>query len=72
MKQTPSSCPGPLSRRSFLQVGSLGLGALGMGDLMRLRAEAKPVGATELDTSIIFIWLPAGQTESSAENERMR
>ena len=56
------TCPGPLSRRSFLSVGSLGVGGLGLSDLLRLRAEAatSPVAPKDKDTSIIFVWLPGG------------
>ncbi|QDU95996.1 DUF1501 domain-containing protein [Lignipirellula cremea] len=55
-------CSGPLSRRSFLTAGSLGLGGLGLADLLRLRAEAaarQPAGKDD-DTAIIFVWLPGG------------
>lgn len=54
-----SRCPGPLSRRSFLKVGALGVGGLGLSDVLRLRALAKSPQA-EPDTSLIFIWLPGG------------
>src|SRR4051812_34048169 len=41
-----SSDSGPMSRRSFFQAGALGLGALSLADVLRLRAEtpgrAKP------------------------------
>lgn len=51
-----------MSRRSFLSTGTLGIGGLGLGDLLRLRADAAqtrpPVADT--DTSIIFVWLPGG------------
>ncbi|MBS0266795.1 MAG: DUF1501 domain-containing protein [Planctomycetes bacterium] len=60
---TPSSrqiCRGPVSRRSLLQAGALGLTSLGLGDLLRLRAESAPAGEAESDTSIIFVWLPGG------------
>jgi len=56
------SYPGPLSRRSFLQAGTLGLGGLSMADLLRLRSEAKTVGRPAPDTSVIFIWLPGGMS----------
>ena len=63
MFRTASLCPGPVSRRSFLEAGSLGLGMLGLGDLLRLRA-AEPASASPFspspDTSVIFIWLPGG------------
>ena len=57
-----SLCPGPVSRRSFLEAGSLGLGMLGLSDLLRLRAQAAEVNsaAQTPNTSIIFIWLPGG------------
>ena len=34
--RTVSMCPGPVSRRSFLEVGSLGAGMLGLSDILRL------------------------------------
>ena len=62
MKRTASVCSGPVSRRAFLSTGTLGIGGLGLGELLRLRADAAQAGtsATELDTSIIFVWLPGG------------
>jgi hypothetical protein len=51
-------CPGPQSRRGFLQAGFLALGSLGLGDLLRLRATAK--SESNSDTSIILIWLQGG------------
>lgn len=59
MTQKQTRCPGPISRRNFLQAGSLGLGGLGLADLLKLRAAAKP-SATETEKSIIFVWLPGG------------
>src|SRR3954468_21379862 len=67
INSTPLRCPGPVSRRSFLQVGTLGVAGLGLADLLRIRASAaeapNPVQAalnTDPDTSVIFIWLPGG------------
>ena len=62
MSRPASACSGPLSRRSFLTVGSLGIGGLGLSDLLRLRAHAATSTATpaEPNTSIIFVWLPGG------------
>jgi hypothetical protein len=51
-------CCGPASRRSFLQAGSLCLGGLGLGDLLRSRAAAKE--DRQSDTSVILIWLQGG------------
>lgn len=52
-------CNGPVSRRSFLQMGALGVGGLGLSDVMRARAAAGQVTAAP-DTSVIFIWLAGG------------
>lgn len=59
MRQNQARCPGPVSRRNFLQAGSLALGGLGLADLLKLKADAKPSQA-ESDKSIIFVWLPGG------------
>ena len=61
---TPSSltrCAGPLSRRSFMQIGLTGMAALSWPGLLRLRAEnaLKPIGGRK---SIIMVWLPGGQS----------
>lgn len=56
-------CPGPMSRRSFLEAGYLALGGLGLSDLLRRRALADSIrGATNSndDTAVIFIWLLGG------------
>jgi len=60
MKAKTTSCPGPIGRRSFLEAGSLALGGLALGDLLRWRAEAKAVGEEPADTSVILIWLQGG------------
>ena len=54
------TCPGPVSRRSFLKLCSLGLGGLGMNNLLGLRSQAKEAGAEVPDTSVILLWLPGG------------
>lgn len=55
-----TSCPGPLSRRAFLEIGGLSACGLGLGEIERLRAESTPPGETSSDTSVIFVWLPGG------------
>ena len=52
-------CPGPVSRRTALKFGALGLGGLTLGDIFRLQAEAG-TDATREDRSVIFVWLPGG------------
>ena len=56
---TRTDCAGPPTRRSFLQAGALGLGGLGLSDVMRARAAAGSSNI-EPDTSVILIWLPGG------------
>jgi len=52
-------CAGPISRRSFLEYGTLGLGGLSIADLLRYKAHAG-ANQPDNDTSVIFIWLPGG------------
>ena len=49
-------CPGPLTRRSFLQIGGASCGMLGLSSLL----EAKAKSGEEKDTAVIFVWLPGG------------
>ena len=49
-------CDG-LNRRSFLQVGLAGMGAIGLGAVLRARAAT---GTARKDTSLILIWLDGG------------
>jgi hypothetical protein len=60
MRHQPKLCRGPLSRRSFLEVGGFGMAGIGLADLLRLRAEAAPTLASPPDTSVILVWLPGG------------
>ena len=53
------SCDG-VSRRSFLRVGSLGLGALTLPDILRSRAEAAKVGKSPSSTAVIQVVLSGG------------
>jgi hypothetical protein len=59
-KPNAACCPGPVSRRSFLQIGAIGLGGLGLADLLRLRADANAPSLNPPDTSVILLWLPGG------------
>jgi len=61
MSQTRSDrCAGPVSRRTFLEAGSLALGGLTLPDLLARRAAARETRRTETDTSVILIWLQGG------------
>ena len=54
-----SVCSGPVSRRSFLEIGAVGATGLGLSDVLRLRAEAGTIAAAD-DTAVIFLWMPGG------------
>lgn len=60
MSRATPYCPGPISRRSFLEVGALALGGLGLGDLLRLRSKAQGNTGPDPDTAVILLWLPGG------------
>lgn len=60
MNATSARCPGPISRRSFLQVGTLGPAGFGLSSLLHLQAEAKEASPPENDPAVIFIWMPGG------------
>ncbi len=54
-------CRGPVSRRSFMEIGSLALGGLCLSDLLRMRAYAEETTSKPApDTSVILLWLGGG------------
>ncbi len=59
MKQTPISCPGPVSRRHFLKIGALTLGSLGVQGITPWQLQATERNSTP-DTAVILVWLPGG------------
>ncbi len=60
MPTSTPRCAGPVTRRSFLQWGTLGLGGLSLADRFHLQAVANENNSSKEDTSIIFVWLPGG------------
>ena len=46
-----------VSRRSFVQAGVLGMGGLGLNDLLRLQSQA---AQPKRKTSVILFWLSGG------------
>ena len=54
---TPPRCPGPVTRRRFLQIGAL---SVGLGAIQPYRCSGPPTRGTEPPTSVILIWLPGG------------
>jgi Protein of unknown function (DUF1501) len=57
-----SRCRGPVSRRSFLELGALSVLGLGMGDYLRAESLAKAAGRQLREKAVIFIWLPGGMS----------
>ena len=56
---TSKYCDGH-SRRSFLQVGMSGMGALGLPAVLRAKEAAQASGQEKKNTSVILIWLDGG------------
>ena len=50
------------SRRDFLKVGGLGMGALSLPGLMAARARAAEAGRPVKDTAVVWLWLGGGPT----------
>lgn len=57
---SPPRCPGPSSRRTFLQAGALALGGVGLRDVLAARAEA---GVPRRDTAVILLYLHGGPSQ---------
>ncbi len=53
------NCDGT-SRRDFLSVGTLGLGALTLPQLLKARAAAAKEGVQRKETSVVWLWLAGG------------
>ncbi|MBM4004377.1 MAG: DUF1501 domain-containing protein [Planctomycetes bacterium] len=59
------------SRRDFIKVGTLGLGACNLAGLLRSRAEAASSGRVTRDTSVIWLWLGGGPTHVETFDPKM-
>ncbi len=68
--QFARTCDG-VNRRNFLKVGSLGLGGLGLADLLRARAAAKGESAEVPETSVVWLWLGGGATHVETFDPKM-
>jgi uncharacterized protein (DUF1501 family) len=53
------NCPGTLGRRAFVRSGLIGLGGLGLADLLRLEA-AQAATSRPREKSVIVLWLWGG------------
>jgi len=59
------------SRRDFIKVGTLGLGACNLAGLLRSRADAASAGRAPRDTSVIWLWLGGGPTHVETFDPKM-
>jgi hypothetical protein len=59
------------TRRDFLKVGGLGMGALGLSSLLAARADTAQKGQPIKDTSIVWLWLSGGPTHVETFNPNM-
>src|SRR5262245_23234030 len=66
LPRSGATCDGT-SRRDFLKVGALGLGTLGLADLLRARAAAK----STKNTSVVWLWLGGGPTHVETFDPKM-
>jgi hypothetical protein len=69
-KRRPGNCEGA-SRRDFLRVGALGMGAMTLSDVLRLKAQAGPEANTLKDTSVVWLWLSGGPTHVETFDPKM-
>jgi hypothetical protein len=64
------NCEGA-SRRDFLQVGALGMGALTLSDVLRSKAQAEQTGVASNGKSVIWLWLGGGPTHVETFDPKM-
>jgi hypothetical protein len=64
------NCEGA-SRRDFLQVGALGMGALTLSDVLRSKAQAEQAGVASNNKSVIWLWLGGGPTHVETFDPKM-
>jgi Protein of unknown function (DUF1501) len=64
------NCEGT-SRRDFLRVGALGMGALTLSDMLRVRAQASESGLSTKNTSVVWLWLGGGPTHVETFDPKM-
>ena len=65
------TCDGA-TRRDFLRVGALGMGAFFLPDLLRARARAVAEGQATKNTSVIWLWLGGGPTHVETFDPKMQ
>ncbi len=60
-----------LSRRSFLQIGTLGLAGLSLADLMAYRAAAASQGVSSQDKAVVLLFLQGGPPQHETFDPKM-
>ncbi len=65
-----AQCDGT-TRRDFLKAGVLGMGALTLADLLRIRAQASERGQQTRNTSVVWLWLGGGPTHVETFDPKM-
>ncbi len=59
------------TRREFIKVGTLGMGAMTLPGLLAARAQAKALGREVKDTSVVWVWLGGGPTHVETFDPKM-
>ena len=65
-----TDCDGK-SRRDFLKIGTLGMTAFGLPQLLQAREQAKLAGQPVKNTSVIWLWLQGGPTHIETFDPKM-
>ena len=60
-----------LGRRSFLRVGSLGLGGLSLSNLLAVKALAAGAGRVVRDKSVVFLFMHGGPSQTETFDPKM-
>jgi hypothetical protein len=69
-KRQSRDCAGH-TRRDFLKVGGLGLGAISLPGLLAARAQAAETGRPVKDTAVVWLWLGGGPTHIETFDPKM-
>ena len=59
------------TRREFMKIGTLGMGAMSLPGLLAARAQAAAAGRDVKDTSIVWVWLGGGPTHIETFDPKM-
>lgn len=68
LPRRPSTCDGA-TRRDFLRIGTLGLSAMGLPDLLRARAAS--ASGKSASRSVVWLWLGGGATHIETFDPKM-